>query len=246
MDYGAGLRRRLTPARVASKFAIELRKVAAPVLIRTSPLHGRRFESWDGNELPYWCHRHNLTWRNERAVEIPVAMEFLRGHGTGRGMEFGNVLSHYGLRGGWDVVDRYEAADRVTNVDIVDFEPAAPFDFIVSLSTLEHVGWDEAPRDPDKVERAFARLRSLLTPDGAMLITAPLGYYPHLDALLVAGALPVERQMTLVRENGLWHRVEVVEPRPFDHRGGTGAGALWVGYARSSGNRPASVAPAEK
>ena len=239
MDYGAGLRNRLTPSRVAARGVIELRKLAAPILIRRSPLYGRTFESFGGRELPYWLHRHNLTWRNERSVEIPIAVDFLAAHGHGRGLEVGNVLGRYGLRRDWQVVDRYEVGPDIINVDIVDYAPAESFDFIVSISTLEHVGWDETPREPDKVERAFHRLRSLLAPGGVMLVTAPLGYHPRLDEMLTTGALTPDEEMTLVRDRDVWRRIPGVEARPLDNGNRTGARSVWVGIVRA----PAPIAP---
>src|SRR5262245_21627467 len=45
--------------------------------------------------LPYFRHRYNMTWRNERCIEIPIAQEFLNRHKGKRVLEIGNVLSHY-------------------------------------------------------------------------------------------------------------------------------------------------------
>lgn len=52
--------------------------------------------SYRGAQLAYFVHRHNYTWLNERAVEIPIARLALTGVGNGRVLEVGNVLSHYG------------------------------------------------------------------------------------------------------------------------------------------------------
>ena len=43
----------------------------------------------------------------------------------------------------------------------IDLGGIGPFDLIVAISTLEHVGWDESPRDPAKAPRAVEVLRSL-------------------------------------------------------------------------------------
>lgn len=52
-----------------------------------------------GDSYDYFIHPYNMTWRNERAVEIAICKEFVA-HQNGRGMEFGNVLAHYGAAGG--------------------------------------------------------------------------------------------------------------------------------------------------
>ncbi len=226
MDYGASIRQRLTASRLSEKVAIEFRKVLAPLLIRRSPLCGATFTGWDGAELPYFCHRHNVTWRNERAVELPVAVDFLYRHGDGTGLEFGNVLNHYGLGKPRTVIDRYETAAGVTNIDVLDIDPRLRFDYIVSISTLEHVGWDETPREPGKAELAYQHLRSLLAPGGRMLITIPLGHHEHLDELVAARRIDVFRQMTLVRESHGWRRVDGVEHHPYEPR--RGARSVWI------------------
>jgi hypothetical protein len=226
MEYGAGVKQRLTVHRIAAKAGIECRRMLAPLLIRRSPLCGATFTGWDDAELPYFCHRHNLTWRNERAIEIPVVVDFLRRHGRGVGLEFGNVLNHYGLGENRTVVDRYEAAEGVTNIDVLDIDPNARFDYIVSISTLEHVGWDEGPRDPDKAGSAYEYLRSLLSTEGRMLITVPLGHHDRLDELVATGQLATIRQMTLIRESDGWRRFDGVERHPYEI--GRGARAVWI------------------
>lgn len=145
---------------------------------RTFEIGGRRYH--------YAIHLQNATFRCERAVEVPLAIEAVsRGRST---LEVGNVLSQYHPFP-HDVVDKYEQSIGVLNVDIVDFSPGKQYDVIVSVSTLEHVGWDEKPRDPDKILSAYSRLRSLLAPSGIMLVTVPLGYNERLDKAIVAGEM---------------------------------------------------------
>ena len=75
-------------------------------------------------------------------------------------LEVGNVLSHY-QRVCHDIVDKYEAREGVINEDVVSFDPGRRYALIVSISTLEHVGWDENPRETDKVSRALDNLERL-------------------------------------------------------------------------------------
>ena len=133
----------------------------------------------------YFSHPYNLTWLNERSVEIPLLKPLLVG-ARGRILEVGHVLGHYepGLR--HDVVDKYESSGypALFREDALGFRGRAPYDLIVSISTLEHVGWDETPRDPAKVGRTIQHLRSLLAPGGRFYFTVPVGYNSGLDAFL--------------------------------------------------------------
>ena len=93
-----------------------------------------------------------------------------------RVLELGHVLSHYVDPSNYGfashtVVDKYEtsAMANVHNVDIVDFESDALFDLIVSVSTIEHIGWDESPRDPEKVLLALQCMQGLLSADPEIL-----------------------------------------------------------------------------
>jgi hypothetical protein len=151
---------------------------------------------------PYFSHPYNFTWSNERAVEIPVVWEAV-GQCSGRVLEVGNVLSHY-FRGRHEIVDKYERSKRVRNLDVLDLGSdgsGARYDLIVSISTLEHVGWDEQPRDPGKVIRAILHLADQLNPGGRLLATLPLGYNSNLDGLLAEGALPFTRISYLRRRS---------------------------------------------
>lgn len=133
-------------------------------------------------ELPYFNHRYNLTFLNERRVEIPLVMSEIENF-TGRMLEVGNVLYHYGVKG-HVVVDKYEQnVPGVINKDIVDLGADQKFDFIVTISTVEHIGQDEN-EDPAKAISAIKHMASLLNPNGKLLVTFPMGYNPALDQWL--------------------------------------------------------------
>jgi len=141
-----------------------------------------------GVEYPYFYHWYNRTWRNERTVEIPIVRRILEARPGACVLEVGNVLSHYFGRD-HEVVDKYEKAHGVHNIDVVDFRPGKKYDVIVCISTLEHVGWDDPPRDPEKPIRALNHLRSLLAPGGILVVTIPIGYNPDIDGLIGKGRL---------------------------------------------------------
>jgi SAM-dependent methyltransferase len=111
------------------------------------------------------------------------------------------------------VVDKYERAAGVHNLDVVDLPAApdlpAPFDLVLAVSTLEHVGLDEAVHDPGKPARAIAALTSLLAPGGRLWCTFPVGYNPALDAGLREGSLGFTR-LTALRRTGRANRWEQV------------------------------------
>lgn len=181
---------------------------------------------------PYFIHHYNSTWRNERAVEVPLVADLLASVKPGaRCLEVGNVLNYY-LDFQRTVVDKYESGAGVINEDILEFGAAGSYDVIVSISTLEHVGWDEEPRDLDKVRRAFEHIKGLLAPGGRCLITFPMGYNSALDELVFAGKLGFKEIHFLQRTtaDNEWREVEMAAvrgvtygaPYPF-------ANALFVG-----------------
>ena len=148
-----------------------------------------------GKTYSYFHHRYNFTWLNERCVEIPIIREVLSRNPSGQLLEVGNVLSHYDRSMKHAVVDKYERAKRqnLFTEDAETFSAGAPYDLIVSISTLEHVGHDETPRDADKIFRTVRHLRSLLSFSGEFVFTAPVGYSPSLDRLIDEGDGMIER-----------------------------------------------------
>jgi SAM-dependent methyltransferase len=144
-------------------------------------------------DLNYFCHRYNATWRNERVLEVPLAWDFLNKEiktysenpAKLEVLELGNVLDHYFDLSkiptkSYTVVDKYEQAPDVINQDILDFSPSHKFDLIISVSTLEHIGWDEPIKEPLKTLKTIKKLKSLLKPGGKILVTFPLGHNPYL------------------------------------------------------------------
>ncbi len=170
--------------------------------------------SYDGATYRYVRHHHNATWRNERAVELAIVQREVERVAGGAVLELGNVLKRY-FSHVHDVVDKYEVADGVQNVDILDFRPERLYELIVSISTLEHVGWDEEDRNPDKATWTVGRLRSLLAPGGRAVVTVPLGHNPYLDAAVRNGTLGFDRMRYLRRTGKMrWHEAPGDEVMP--------------------------------
>lgn len=146
-----------------------------------------RFQ-WHGGDLDMLDHPYNATITNERAIEIPIVLDFMRTLENGhRVLEVGNVLGHYlddmGGSPSRRIVDKYEVAPGVQNLDV--FAIDGMYDFIVSVSTIEHVRFEERPQNPWGAIAAIAYLRGLLAPGGHMVITAGLGQNPELDRFVL-------------------------------------------------------------
>jgi hypothetical protein len=144
----------------------------------------RRFD-FEGQSLKYFYHPYNNTADNERAIELSIAEQFLRPNQNV--LEIGNVLNHYRAFP-HDVIDKYEVSPGVINCDVTEFTTSTRYDLIVSISTIEHVGWDESTREREKPIRAIERLKTLMAPGATMLITIPGSYNPFLDEFLESGS----------------------------------------------------------
>jgi SAM-dependent methyltransferase len=163
---------------------------------------------FQGASYRYLFHRYKLTWLTERAVEVPVIQAIVDRAGAQRVLEVGNVLSHYRPQRHL-VVDKYERASGVINRDVLELEDLGPFDLIVAISTLEHVGWDEHPRAPSRAPQAVAALRARLAPGGLLVLTVPAGYNREFEAALRDGRIELTRSAALRREAAGPHWREV-------------------------------------
>jgi hypothetical protein len=130
--------------------------------------------------LTYSKHRYNKTWSNERSLEIPIALAFVHKAQRHSLLEIGNTLSHY-ITPYWTIIDKFEPGVGVINKDIINYRPKKKFDYILSISTIEHIGVDDSVLDPKKSIAALKHIRSLLSNKGQALITFPVGYNQALD-----------------------------------------------------------------
>ena len=149
---------------------------------------------FNGQRLPYNRIEHNNFPCSERAVEIPVACNFLaRLKDKSRLLEVGNVIKAYEALIQQNraeiqarrIIDKYEVADGVENVDLMDLAPSEKYSAIVSISTVEHIGQGAEPNQTygenlEKCDRegplkAIAKIYDLLSDGGQALITVPFG-----------------------------------------------------------------------
>lgn len=184
--------------------------IAAPLIVFYYRFlnSGKKFK-FCGKDYYYFYSRYSATWIGERVVEIPIIWSFVKKYSGKRILEIGSVLSHY-FPINHDMVDKYEKGKRVINGDVVDFYSSEAYDLIISISTLEHVGWDEHPREPLKILKAIKNLKNLLALKGILVITLPLGYNPYLDKLLKERKINFTKLYCLKRisANNEWMQVE--------------------------------------
>ena len=158
---------------------IVLQQIYTYLLSRFSP---DKKEFWfHGQYFDYCLNIHNKAYSNERTVEVPIALNMFD---LSRDvLEIGNVLTKY-QKFKHIVIDKYEVDNNVLNLDILDYNPESKFDLILSVSTFEHIGFDEKIKDPNKVEEAICKAKSWLKKDGRFLMTIPIGYNKGLDEKL--------------------------------------------------------------
>jgi len=156
-----------------------------------------------GKEYQYVFHSYTPSWANERCAILPIAWELVRSFQKQgkRILEIGNVLS-YVYPVNHDIIDKYEIVDGVINEDIVNFKTDKQYDLILSIVTLQFVGWEEVPRNPDKVLMAIENLRRILAPGGLIIIMHGLGEHKEVDELLKNGRLKFEKQFYLMKTSG--------------------------------------------
>ncbi|MEG4602717.1 hypothetical protein QUA96_29320, partial [Microcoleus sp. F6_B3] len=145
------------------------------------------------NKKLFYYNRIKFNNPTERAVEIPIAFNFLADiQKPASILEVGNVLSHYenhlsetlGITSR-RIVDKFEVEVGVDNEDLMDLPSEKKYNAIVSLSTVEHIGQKGDPsggygeqaenRDLEGPLKAIAKIYDLLAPDGKALITVPFG-----------------------------------------------------------------------
>lgn len=198
-------------------FLKPLRTLFAPFVLLC--IRRRRF-FWRGIPLEGFYHRYNVTWAGERLVEIPIARIFLANADPSRTLEVGNVLSHYGDIS-HRVLDKFEVGAGVINSDILDYCTNDRFSLILSISTFEHIGFDDdaASTSGEKISAAVMHCRNLLTPDGVLVLTVPLGYNPDLDRLIASGELRPTQQSFLVRTGfSKWESCDLETARAHPYR----------------------------
>lgn len=162
---------------------------------------------FQGKKLEYLIHPYNLTWINERTIEIPIVLQFIKDSNTKKIIEAGAVLGHY-TNAPWRVVDKFEKGENITNEDLVDFNPEEKYDLIACISTLEHVGFDDVD-EPEKIVKVVENMKRWLNKRGKIIATMPLGYNKYMDELIFSNKLGFSKMYFMKRINRKNKWVEV-------------------------------------
>lgn len=185
------------------------KKIGMKVLYYYFKIFKPKFE-FNGEKYKYLVHQHGKTWNNERIVEVPIVWREVE-KCKGNVLELGNVLGNY-FSIQHEVVDKYEKTKGVVNEDIVSFNSGKKYDLIASISTLEHVGFDEEEKEPFKALKALKNMKSLLAENGEIVLTFPLGYNKSLDSLLKEKKLGFDEQYFMKRVSRIsWKEAEYNE-----------------------------------
>lgn len=161
----------------------------------------------------YFYHLYNRTVAGERVVEIPLARKLAKEYQDKNILEVGNVLDHY-FPIFHDVLDKYEKGDGVINKDVVTFETKKRYDLIVSVSTMEHVGYSYGEkRDLKKVFVGIENLKKHLAKKGMMFVTFPVFYHPNITKMILERKMPFNDEHFFERKSFLneWEEVDFEE-----------------------------------
>lgn len=124
---------------------------------------------FENKEYEYIDMSPNQTRVNERRVELPLAIDDCERFKGERILEIGNVLYHYKPRHYYnhDVLDLYEKIPGlpIINEDVLTWKPEKPYDYVVSVSTLEHTG------------NPLLAVQNILGYTKHCFITIPFGYH---------------------------------------------------------------------
>lgn len=159
------------------------------------------------NKMYYYCKSFDrYSFSTERAIEIPIILGELRENMNI--LEVGNVL-HGHCKIKRDIIDKYERGKNVINCDILNYNPDKKYDRVVSISTLEHVGFDEEVVEPDKTIKAVEKMISLTKIGGKVIITVPLGHNPFMDSGIACHAISYTKIGMMERSSRyIWEEIE--------------------------------------
>jgi len=194
--------------------------------------HPQYLLQYKNKTLNYFYHPYNMTYRNERAIEIPIIMEEVNNFGNkySQILEVGNVLSHY-YKFSHDIVDKFEKAPKVINSDVIDFQPLKRYNIIVSISTLEHIGWDDDKISPQKLIKVVDHLaENCLAQDGRMIFTFPYGYNPYLDSYVRRKKLKFNQYLYYKKVKNKWIECTFSQLKKYSYSEYKGTSGLIIAY----------------
>lgn len=179
---------------------------------------------FNGKLFNYYLAAYNNTSLNEREIEIPIIIDYIRKFPAQNILEIGNVLSHYFSNVSHDIIDKDEKVDKVINEDIVTYKTDKLYDLIISISTMEHVGMEGDgifKLTEGWVQKGFENVKTLLAPNGKFVFTIPLYFHLELDHLLKTGKLKFDEYYCMERdmESNKWSQIEFssIKDKPWNN-----------------------------
>jgi len=166
----------------------------------------KKFFWFERKKYKTFCHWYNPTWRGEREIEIPLALELLKKFKGKNIFEVGNVLNYY-TKINHDVLDKYEIYKNVINEDIINFKSNKKYDLIISISTIEHIGFDEHSKNLKNVLYAIKNIKNLLSKGGTFFFTIPWGHNYYLEDLIKKKKIKLSDKYLLVKINNFWKQI---------------------------------------
>jgi hypothetical protein len=167
---------------------------------------------YNKERLTYFRHVKTVTWTNERAIEIPIIMNYIKKFSSKKILEVGAVLPQYFPKIKKDTIDKFEKGKNIMNIDVLDYKPIKKYDLIVSISTLEHVGYDDDVKNPKGTINAVNALKeNCLATGGKMVITLPIGYNQNVDKLIFSNELAFDEKVFFKKKNA-FNKWQIVSP----------------------------------
>jgi Fe-S-cluster containining protein len=166
------------------------------------------FFTFNGLVYNYFIHKHNDTSANERCVEIALIGHLMYENKGKRILEVGNVLRNY-FQLTHEVIDKSPEETGAIHQDILSYTTDSKFDLILAISTLEHVGITDGPNS-DKINLVLDKFQSMLSPEGKIWASMPLGYNASITRNVKRGIKMFDEEYFLKRitlEND-WIQVE--------------------------------------
>lgn len=161
----------------------------------------------------FYCReKYNLSWRNERAVEIPIFQRLVRENIKANILEVGCVLKWYksSPKSNWTILDKFEKFGSTINLDIINYKPRTKFDLILSISTIEHIGLEDGSSKKNKVIKAINHLiTNCLSKKGKIIFSIPIGYNKYLDNQIFSKRIHLSKTYYFLRRsNSEWREVD--------------------------------------
>lgn len=144
----------------------------------------------------------------ERDVEIPIILDLINSYRQEEILQVGNVVPME-----CDILDKYEVGKGIINADIRTYKSNKLYECIFSITTLEHVGWDENPKEFNGIIESIHNILDLLVPNGKLIFSVPIGYNTDMDNLFIKKRVPITLLSCIKRisEDNIWVQCSIDE-----------------------------------